>query len=151
MNDKELLGLLSVERERLPTDGLHDAMAVVERDMGEGYYTADFIALSDSVSSPLLPCRARLAVVFDKAPDTLLSRGDTLIFTVGVTDMERLSVSPRSRLGMAYKKGMRQVATVYDRHYAVSYAPVERGLVRWAAKVRRDAVSRIGERPRREG
>lgn len=138
-------GLSTVERDRLPTEGLHRAVAVVQSDMGGGYYDVTMLGFSDTPSSEPSPCRVRTAAIFDKAPGTTLSRGDTLIFTVGISDIESLNVSPRSRLGLAYKKGVRQVAAVYDRDYAVLCAPLSTGLAGWAKRARESIVSRIDE------
>ncbi len=136
-------GLSTIENDRLPTEGLHEAIAVVRNDMGDGYYGVTMLGFSDTLSAGLSPCRVRTAAIFDKKPDATFSRGDTLIFTVGVTDIESLNVSPRSRLGVAYRKGLRQVATVYDRDYAVMCSPVSTGLAGWAKRVRSATVSHI--------
>jgi len=136
-------GLSTIERDRLSTEGLHDAVAVVRGDMEEGYYDVEIIGFSDTLSAGPSPCRVRTAAIFDKAPEVALSRGDTLMFTVGITDIENLKVSPRSRLGIAYRKGLRQVAAVYGRNYAVMRTPVSTGLMGWAARARQSTVSRI--------
>ncbi len=136
-------GMSTIERDRLPTEGLHHAVAVVKGDMGDGYYDIMMIGFSDTVSAELSPCRVRTAAIFDKKPEVALSRGDTLIFTVGISDIENFKVSPRSRLGTAYRRGLRQVAAVYDRDYAVMRAPVGSGIIGWATRARESTVSRI--------
>lgn len=136
-------GLSTIEYDRLPVEGLHDAVAVVRSDMGGGYYDATVIGFSDSLSAEPSPCRIRTAVIFDREPNVTFSRGDTLIFTVGITDIEKLNVSPCSRLGVAYRKGLRQVAAVYGRDHAVMRAPVSSGLAGWARRVRESTVSHI--------
>ena len=66
---------------------------------GRRYYGVTMLGFSDTLSAGLSPCRVRTAAIFDKKPDATFSRGDTLIFTVGVTDIESLNVSPAQPLG----------------------------------------------------
>ncbi|MDE7134469.1 MAG: ComEC/Rec2 family competence protein, partial [Rikenellaceae bacterium] len=132
------VSLLNVETGRLPDEGLSRMVAVVQRQIGEGCYQVDVRAVSGNADvldmTRVTQCHVRAAALFDRGTPTFLV-GDTLVFTAGVMELSALKVSSGSRLGGLYKRGIRQLLTVYD-DYAILRAPACGGILRWASRLR---------------
>lgn len=135
--------LSDIETERLPSVGLRKFEAVVADVEGDGCYVVDVFGVSDSVGGNIRSVGVRAAALFDKALQTDFERGDTLVFTAGVTDLPAYDPSPKSRLYRLMKSGVRDLLVVYNDNHPIFRAPVREGVWAWARDIRGFVTSRI--------